>query len=177
MNSGKLGHFFDSMSKVKNQHKKKNILNLDDLQCLVLTSCVWLSRISWSLGDSGVLHAVKRVCPVQVSRLRLECPRAVREKVTVRASRFPWTNASSPKTSKHTLPNTSSFQSMTVWQIESGKFPGASEDARWRRISVRHCPGIDSPSADACVSKRSELPTSTAYHSESAGWIHFAARA
>lgn len=43
---------------------------------------------------------------------------------------LPLTNASSPKTSKLTIPNTSSVQFMTVWQIESGKFPGASEDAR-----------------------------------------------
>ncbi len=116
------------MLKVK-RHSKK-VFGLSELQHLVLTSCVWLSRSSWSLGDSGDLHAVKRACPVQVSRLCLEWPRGVREKVTVLALRFPWTNASSLRTSKHTLHNTSSIQFMTVWQIERSKFPNASEDAQ-----------------------------------------------
>ncbi len=126
------------MLKVK-RHSKK-VFGLSELQHLVLTSCVWLSRSSWSLGDSGDLHAVKRACPVQVSRLCLEWPRGVREKVTVLALRFPWTNASSLRTSKHTLPNTSSIKFMTVWQIERSKFPNASEDAQERR-SERHGPG------------------------------------
>lgn len=115
-----------SMSNVKTRQKKclrNKKLYLDCVNfSIVLTSCVWLSRSSRSLDDSGDLHAVKSGCPLQVSRLRLEWPRAVREKVTVRALRFPCTNASSPRTSKHTLPNTSSVQFMTVWQIESCKF-------------------------------------------------------
>lgn len=117
-----------SMSNIKTSppqktKKTKTKLYLDCVNfSIVLTSCVWLSSSSRSLGDSGDLHAVKSGCPVQVSRLRLEWPRAVREKVTVRALRFPCTNASSPRTSKHTLPNTSSVQFMIVWQIESCKF-------------------------------------------------------
>ncbi len=124
------------MSKVR-RHNKKKVFWLSELQHLVLTSCVWLSRSSWSLGDSGDLHAVKRACPVQVSRLCLEWPRGVREKVTVLALRF------HERTRPHLGPVSTHYPTQAVsssWlygQIES-KFSNASEDAQeeeWAPLS------------------------------------------